>query len=299
MANMSHKTRKLITDHIWALIFIAPLMVGLVIFYIIPFFQNIFFSFTNLSSFGGWSEIGVFNYVNLLEDAEVWNGFKNTIIYTVVSVPITIVISMVIAQLLNQKIKGKTIYRVLYFLPAVTMPAAVAMIWKWIYNGQYGILNQVLDFFGVEPKFWVSDPQYAMAALIIVGVWSGIGMNVIYFLAGLQTISSSYYEAAEIDGASPIRKFVSITVPLLSPTIFFVTITQFIRSFQMFDSVFMLISRNGSAIDSTKTIVYVFYQHAFEYMNKGYASAISVVIFLVILIITIIQLVLQKKWVHY
>lgn len=296
---LTHRQKTILSDHLWALVLIAPLLIGLIVFYVIPFFQNIYNSFTSLGSFGISNWVGLDNYRTLFQDKEVWNAFRNTIVYTVVSVPLIIVLSMSIAQLLNNNIKGKTFYRVLYFLPSVTMPAAIGMIWKWIYNGQFGILNQILGIFNIDPIYWTSDPDYAMAALIIVGVWSGLGMNIIYFLAGLQTIPRTYYEAAEIDGASPFTKFIKITVPLLTPTIFFVTITQFISSFQMFDLVYMLISRSSLALDSTKSIVYVFYQNAFELMNKGYASAISMIIFVVILIITAIQLKLQKRWVFY
>lgn len=297
--DLTHSTKKKISNHLWAVFFLAPLLLGLGLFYVYPFFKNIFNSFTTLGAFGNWSWNGLGNFERLAQDQAVWVGFKNTIIYTVVAVPFIVILSMSIAQLLNTKIRFKTFYRVLYFLPAVTMPAAIGMIWKWIYNGQFGILNYILSLFGISSINWVSDPDYAMIALIVVGIWSGLGMNIIYFLGGLQTIPESYYEAAEIDGATPFQKFTKITIPLLSPTIFFVTMTQFIGSFQMFDMVFMLIGRSSQAMDSTKTIVYVFYQYAFEFMEKGYASAISLVIFIAILLITLFQLWAQKKWVHY
>lgn len=299
MNNMSSMKKSKISNYIWAAVLLAPLTVGLFIFYIIPFFQNFFYSFTNLGSFGNWSWIGLENYERLFQDQEVWTSFKNTLVYTIVSVPITIALSIAIAQLLNQQIKGKSAYRLLFFLPAITMPAAIAMIWKWIYNGQFGILNQIINFFGIDSINWISDSNFAMFALIIVGIWSGLGMNIIYFLAGLQSVPRTFYEAADIDGANPFQKFFNITLPLLSPTIFFVTITSLIKSFQMFDLLFMLISRQSNAINATKSVVYVFYQHAFEFMDKGYASAISIILFIVILIVTVIQLRLQKKWVNY
>lgn len=299
MNNMSSMKKSKISNYIWAAILLAPLMIGLFIFYIIPFFQNFFYSFTDLGSFGNWSWIGLENYERLFQDQEVWISFKNTLVYTIVSVPITIALSIAIAQLLNQQIKGKSAYRLLFFLPAITMPAAIAMIWKWIYNGQFGILNQIINFFGIDSINWISDANFAMFALIIVGIWSGLGMNIIYFLAGLQSVPRTFYEAADIDGANPFQKFFNITLPLLSPTIFFVTITSLIKSFQMFDLLFMLISRQSNAINATKSVVYVFYQHAFEFMDKGYASAISIILFIVILIVTVIQLRLQKKWVNY
>lgn len=193
----------------------------------------------------------------------------------------------------------KYIKQILFFLPAITMPAAIATMWKWLYNGQYGLINQLLNKLGLEGHAWIADPKYAMAALIIVGIWSSLGMKIIYFLAGLQGISKSYYEASTIDGAGPIRQFFTITLPLLSPTIFFVSITSLISAFQMFDIIFMMISKTGLAINSTMSIVYLFYKNAFEYLDKGYASAISILLFVIILIITIIQLKLQKKFTDY
>lgn len=297
--NVNHSKKNKITNYLWAAFFLAPLILGLSIFYVYPFFKNIFNSFTSLGAFGQWEWVGLDNFKRLAKDQDVWSGFKNTLTYTIITVPLIVFLSMFIAQLLNTKVKMTTFYRVLYFLPTVTMPAAIAMIWKWIYNGEFGIFNHILSYFGIDNIYWISDPKFGMMALIIVGVWSGLGMNIIYFLGGLQTIPQSYYEAVEIDGASPLQKFRHITIPLLSPTIFFVTITQFIGTFQIFDLIFMLISRSSRAIDSTKSIVYLFYQYAFEFMEKGYASAISMVIFLAILLVTVVQLWGQKKWVHY
>lgn len=283
----------------WTIVLLMPLMSGLLIFFIYPFFQNFIYSFTNLSSFGNWSWVGLSNYRRLIGDVQVGRSFINTFIITLVSVPITITISLVIAVLLNAKIEGKGFYRVLYFLPAVTMPAAIGMIWRWLYNGQYGLLNQVLSNFGIDSINWVTNPDYSRIALIVVAIWSGLAIKIVFFLGGLQTIPKSYYEAAEIDGASALRKFISITIPMLAPTLFFVSITTLIGTLQMFDLLFMLIPQSGNGLVTTRTIIYEYYQNAFVYMDKGYASAISIAIFLVILIITIIQLRLQKKWVTY
>lgn len=287
------------SDYFWGYLLILPVFLGLGIFYIIPFFQNLFYSFTDLGSFGKYSWIGLENYKKLFSDPDIPIALLNTFKYTIITVPISICISLVIATLLNTKIKGITFYRLMFFLPAITMPAAIATMWKWLYNGQYGLINQLLNKFGLEGHAWIADPQYAMKALIIVGIWSSLGMKIIYFLAGLQGIPKSYYEASTIDGAGPIRQFFTITLPLLSPTIFFVSITSLISAFQMFDIIFMMISKTGLAINSTMSIVYLFYKNAFEYLEKGYASAISILLFVIILIITIIQLKLQKKFTDY
>ncbi len=290
------KSKKL-NDCLWGYLLILPLLLGLGIFYIIPFFQNLYYSFTDLGSFGKYSWIGLENYKKLISDPTIPRALLNTFKFTIVSVPISICLAIVISTLLNLKIKGISFYRLLFFLPAVTMPAAIATMWKWLYNGQYGLINHVLAKLGLEGHAWIAEPKYAMTALIIVGIWSSLGMKIIYFLAGLQGIPKSYYEAATIDGAGSIRQFFSITLPLLAPTIFFVSITSLIGALQMFDIIFMMISKTSMAIDSTMSIVYLFYKNAFEYLDKGYASAISIVLFVIILIITAFQLKLQKKFV--
>ena len=257
-ASKASGKRKL-NDLFWGYLLILPTVLGLAVFYIAAFFQNLYYSFTNLGAFGKYRWIGMENYINVFSDPKVPQALINTVKFTVISVPISIIISLFIATLLNSKIKGLSVYRTLYFLPAVTMPAAIAMMWKWLYNGQYGLLNQLLAKVGIEGQAWIADPKFAMGALIVVGIWSSLGMKIIYFLAGLQGIPKAYYEAATIDGAGPIRQFFSITLPSLTPTIFFVMITSLIGALQMFDLIFLMISKTSLAVDSTMSIVYLFY----------------------------------------
>ncbi|MEE6452397.1 carbohydrate ABC transporter permease [Gottfriedia acidiceleris] len=292
------KTRKR-SDYFWAYCMIAPTMIGLTIFYLWPIIQTIYFSFTEWGAFGQYEWTGLDNYRRMLEDSNLLQSFKNTGIYIVFTVPIGIFLSILIAVLLNQKIKGKSVYRTLYFLPVITMPAAIAMVWRWLYNSDYGLLNYLLSIFGIKGPQWVSDPKIALYSIIVVAIWSGLGYNMVIFLSGLQGIPRSYYEAAEIDGAGPVKVFFKITLPLLSPVIFFVTIMSFIGAFQVFDLIFMMIGKSSTALENTQSIVYLFYQHAFVLNDKGYAAAIAVLLLIIILIITAIQMVLQKKWVHY
>ncbi|WP_373464687.1 carbohydrate ABC transporter permease [Bacillus sp. V2I10] len=294
----SAKTKKR-TDFFWAYLMIAPTMLGLFIFYLWPIVQTIYFSFTEWGAFGTYVWTGLDNYKRLLEDANLLQSFKNTGIYILFTVPIGIFLSILVAVLLNQNIKGKSIYRTLYFLPVITMPAAIAVVWKWLYNSDYGLLNYMLASIGIKGPQWVTDPKIALYSIIVVAIWSGIGYNMVIFLSGLQNISKTYYEAARIDGAGPVTMFFKITLPLLSPVIFFVTIISFIGAFQVFDLIFMMIGKSSTAIESTQSIVYLFYQHAFILNDKGYAAAIAVLLLAVILIITVLQMVLQKKWVHY
>jgi len=292
------KTKKR-SDYFWAYCMIAPTMIGLTIFYLWPIIQTIYFSFTEWGAFGQYEWTGLDNYRRMLEDSNLLQSFKNTGIYIVFTVPIGIFLSILIAVLLNQKIKGKSVYRTLYFLPVITMPAAIAMVWRWLYNSDYGLLNYLLSIFGIKGPQWVSDPKIALYSIIVVAIWSGLGYNMVIFLSGLQGIPKSYYEAAEIDGAGPVKVFFKITLPLLSPVIFFVTIMSFIGAFQVFDLIFMMIGKSSTALENTQSIVYLFYQHAFVLNDKGYAAAIAVLLLIIILIITAIQMVLQKKWVHY
>ena len=205
---------------------------------------------------------------------------------------------MTVANLLNKNIKGIGVYRTLYFLPAVTMPAAVAMIWKWIYNGQYGLLNQLIMKFGGQPKAWLADNNTALACIIVVGIWMSLGMNIIFFLAGMQSIPKQYYEAAKLDGASGFKQFFTITFPLLSPTLLFVITKDLIGSFQVFDIIFMMINKTSPALKSSQSIVYLFYQAAVDFGRKGYGAAVATVLFVIIIVITFIQMTLQKRWIN-
>lgn len=286
-------------DWIAGYIFIAPVTIGLIIFYIWPFIQNIWFSFNDVNTFNVATWCGIDNYKRLMGDAEVFNAFKNTLKYVIITTPVGLFFSILLAALMNAKIKGKSIYRTLYFLPSVTMSAAVAMVWKWMYNDQMGIINSLLRALGGEGHNWMTDPKTALYCIMVIGIWGGVGYNMIILLAGIQGISTSYYEAASIDGAGPFAQFFKITIPMLTPTIFFVLITGLIGAFQVFDTVYMMIGATNPAFEKTQTVVMMFYRAAFSYGEKGYAAAISLFIFAVIMIVTVIQLIGQKKWVNY
>lgn len=263
-------------------VLIAPVTIGLLVFYIWPFIQNFWFSFNDVNKFNMSTFVGLANYKEMLGDKEVWRTFGNTLKYVVITVPLGLFLSILLAALLNAKIKGKSIYRTLYFLPSVTMSAAVAMVWKWMYNEQMGILNSALKAVGGKGHNWMT-----------------VGYNMIILLAGMQGISKSYYEAAAIDGAGAVTQFFKITIPMLTPTVFFVMITSIISGFQVFDTVYMMVGKANPAYESTQTVVMLFYRQAFDYGHKGYAAAISILIFLAIMLVTVIQMIGQKKWVNY
>ena len=280
-------------------VFIAPVTLGLLIFYIWPFIQNFWFSFNDVNKFNVTHFIGLDNYKQLMGDKEVWSTFLNTLKYVVFTVPIGLFLSICIAALLNAKIRGTSIYRTLYFLPSVTMAAAVAMVWKWVFNEKMGILNSVIAGLGGERVGWLTNPKTALFIVMLVGLWMSVGYNMIILLAGMQGIPKTYYEAASIDGAGGLAQFFKITIPLLTPSIFFVMITSIISGFQVFDVVYMMVLKSNPAYESTQTVVMLFYRQAFDYGYKGYAAAISILIFIAIMIVTIFQLIGQKKWVNY
>lgn len=291
--------RKKLNDCYWGYLMILPVMVGLIAFYIIPFFKTFFISFTNMGAFGAYNSINLDNFKKILTDTTFYLALKNTLVFTIIAVPVGVFLSILLAVLLNSNIKGLTIYRTIYFLPAVTMPAAVSMVWKWLFNSNYGLINFLLSKVGLKGPGWITDPKIALFSIIMVAIWTKVGYNMIILLAGLQGISKSYYEAAEIDGAGGLAKFFKITLPLLTPTIFFVVVMTLIESFQVFDYIFMMISTNSVALESTQSVVYLFYRSAFELQEKGYASAIAIVLFFIIMIITAVQVKLQNKWVNY
>ncbi len=271
-------------------------MLGLIILNIIPIFQTIYQSFFKTGDFGrGNIFIGMENYIKMFGDAEVWQSVINTFKYAIVEVPFSIAIALVLAVLLNRKMMGVSAYRTIFFLPMVAAPAAIAMVWRWLFNSEFGLLNHI---FGTSIN-WISDPAIAVFAIAVIGIWSIIGYNMVLFLAGLQEIPRDYYEAASIDGATGINQFFNITVPLLSPTIFFVTITRVIGGLQVFDLIFMVMDKNNPALYKTQSIVYLFYQNSFVENNKGYGSTIVVLLIAIIMVVTVFQMIAQKKWVYY
>ena len=290
------RTKRERSEFLWGWLFILPTTIGLIVLNIIPIFQTIYQSFFKTGDFGkGNIFIGLQNYQKVFEDKEIWQALINTFKYAIVEVPFSIVIALVLAVLLNRKMKGRSIYRTIIFLPMVAAPAAVAMVWRWLFNSDYGLINNV---FHVHVN-WVSNPKIAVFSVAIIGVWSIIGYNMVLFLSGLQEIPRDYYEAASIDGATGVKQFFHITIPLLSPTIFFVMVTRVIGAMQVFDLIFMVMDRNSPALYKTQSLVYLFYQNSFVQNNKGYGSTIVVLLLVVIMIMTVFQNIAQKKWVHY
>jgi multiple sugar transport system permease protein len=286
-------------EALWAYLFIAPTVLGLLVFYMLPAIGSFALSFTKWNGISTPQYVGLENIINLVQDGSFIRSIINTFVFTFVSVPLSVVIALLISLMLNQRIKGMVVYRTLYFLPVVTMPVAVGMVWKWLYNTEYGLVNYVLGLVGLPQPSWLFDPNIALISVILVYVWMTVGNSVILLLAGLQGVSKTYYEAAEMDGASKVKQFFSITLPLITPTLFFVFITGMISSLQVFDLIFIMIGNSNVLLEPLRTIVYGVYESGFVYSQMGIASAQAFLLFLAILTVTIIQFVFQKKWVHY
>lgn len=285
-------------EYAWGYVMIAPLVIGLSVFYFYPVFKVFFDSFHDVGAFNKSKWCGLANYQKMFQDPVMWQALGNTVKYVLIIVPCTIIIALILASFLNMGIKGRSFFRVVYFIPAITMGAAVAMIWRWMYNGDYGIINYILNLFGIESIRFLSNSKTALVSISVVSIWSTVGYNMIILLAGIQGISKSYYEAAAIDGANGIKQFLNITLPLVTPTLFFVMITTLISTFQTFDTIYMMVD-TSLAMESTQSMVVYFYRNAFEYSKKGYASALAVFLFVIIMVITAFQMKMQNKWVNY
>lgn len=279
------------------LAFLAPNFSGFLILLLIPSIASLVLAFTEWDLLTKPVFIGIKNFINLLASPTFWQVLKNTLYFTLVSVPLGLLLSFLLALLMNKELKGITVYRVLYYIPVISSSVAVAVMWRWIYNSDFGLLNYFLGFFGVNPINWLTDIRWAMPSIIIMSVWKSLGSGMIIFLAGLQGIPRQLYEAADIDGAGSFEKLIKITVPLMTPTIFFVLITNLISSFQVFEQTYVL--TQGGPMGSTETIVYSIYKNAFEWFKMGYASALAWILFGIIFVVTMLQWWLQKRWVHY
>lgn len=285
----------------WPILFIGPLMLGVAIFYYWPIVTNIVVSFQQTNAFGGNAEfVGLDNYREVLSSPDLASAIGNTLLYTgvvLLGIPLSVFIASMI-ELPGLKFKG--LYRTMYFMPYLAMPIAVAQVWKIVYNGNFGILNQALRALGIsDPPFWLVTPGWAMLAVSLFGVWASIGFNVIILSAGLKTIPRELYEAASLDGASTWRQFRKITIPLLTPSIFFLTIMTTIGGFQLFDVLYAMIGRGNPAEPSSRSLVYLFYREAFVNSNQGNGAAIAIIIFGFVAVVTLVQFIGQKKWVNY
>ncbi|MFH1846681.1 MAG: sugar ABC transporter permease [Candidatus Omnitrophota bacterium] len=285
-------------------LFIALPAVLFFIFQLAPVFISFLWSFTRYDVVHAPKFVGLANYKNILfNDPLFWKAMGNTVIYVVGVVPIGICASLILAVAIDQKIKFKNFFKSIFFLPTVTAIVAVSVIWKWLYAGEkYGLFNFFIMKLGFQPVDWLASPEWTLVSIMIMSIWAGVGYNMILFLAGLQTIPHVMYEAAEIDGAGFWKKFFYVTLPLLKPTIVFVTMMSFVFSFQVFEQVYIMTGGQGGiggVLNSALTIVAYLYDKGFQKFQMGYASALAYIIFLCIFVLTIINNRLMKTNVEY
>lgn len=293
-----------------ALPFLLPSLIGFIVFSVLPIITSLFISLTDwdglskltlVSNFQGFMKqyfVGLSNYRELFVNAELYQVLMNTLKFVALYIPLMLVISLCVAGVLNSKVRGVGFFRVVYYIPVITSWVAGSLIWKWVLNPNYGIVNSLLALIGIEGPKWLQSPQWAMPAIVLASVWKDMGYFGLMLLSGLQGISREYYEAASIDGANKIRCFFKITLPLLTPTIFFVLVIGLINSFQIFPQV-MIMTPDGGPGGSTMVMVERIYKYGFKYYKMGAASALSWILFAIIMAFTFVQMKLQKKWVNY
>ncbi len=302
-------------------LYVLPALIIIVLFRFVPIVMSFVISFFDWTVKGPGGFIGIENYKTLIYDQEFWKSMVNTFYLVIFVVPLTIVTSMSFAVLLNNVKRLRGFFRTIYFIPFVTSLVALSIVWKIIFNQQTGLANSILTMFGFQPLAWLAEsrgifqlffgsmginipqwmagPSLALFAIILVTVWRSIGYNVVIYLAGLQSIPESYYEAAEIDGASKLRQFFKLTIPLVSPTTYYVLMMTTITTFQVFAQVYLMTGPPiGGPNGSTKVIVYYIYEKGFDVQNFSYASAIALVLFVIILGLTMLQKRFEKN-VHY
>lgn len=283
-----------------ALIFLLPALAGLLAFQLLPMVSSVVISFTDWDMIAKWTDmrfIGWDNYAAVFREEKSYTSLKNVFVFLIGYMPLVTALGTFLAVLLNRKIRAIKLYRAAVFVPVITSWVAVSIVWRWLLNGQSGLINFLLSKVGIHGPIWLQDDTWAMVSIIAVTVWKDIGFVSVILLAGLQDISEDYYEAAELDGASAWLKFRRITLPMLSPTLYFVVTISLINSFQLFDQV--LIMTNGGPAGATSTLVEQVYKNAFQFNKMGFAAAQSWVLFVIIFAVSMLLQRLQRRWVVY
>lgn len=283
-----------------AFLFLMPSVVILFVFFLFPIASSFLMSLSDWDALQALSTarfIGLENYRNLFQASELPRVLSHTVYYMVLYIPLVIITALAEANLLSKDFRGRKVYKVLFYLPVITSWVAGALIWRWVLNSRYGFLNQWLAAVGIEGPAWLNSQSWAMPGVVLAAVWKDTGYYALMFLAALKSINKNYYEAASVDGASRARTFFRITIPLMTPTIFFVVIINIINGFQVFESIWIM--TQGGPAEATTVIAERIYRNAFTFYKMGYAAAYSWVLFTVILATTAVQLWLQKRWVSY
>jgi multiple sugar transport system permease protein len=285
-------------EHVFGWLFILPVVIGVGFFQFYPIGVSIYASLTNWTGLNEPTFIGAENYTRLITADRFFRlTMRNTIYYTLGSIPLSMSVALILALLCNRSMRMVYWYRTAFFAPNVTSTVAISLVWFWLYAPDVGLFNWFLSLFGIQGPAWLSSLTWAMPAVIVVGVWQHVGYPMLILLAGLQGVPESLYEAAKLDGAGPLYRFRHVTLPLLTPSIFFLLITQFISSFQVFGLIYVM--TQGGPANATNVYIHYLYQNAFAFGRLGYASAMAWVLFLIIALITLVQWQMQRRWVFY
>jgi multiple sugar transport system permease protein len=286
------------SETLTAFLFLSPNIFGFLVFTALPVLLALVLSMFDWDLLLGAKFVGLDNFRRLFTLDDVFQAsFRNTVVFTVVSVPLSVCIGLGVALLTNQALRGMSFFRAVFLLPFVTVTVALSLVWRWLYLPEIGLINNVLRSIGIQGPAWLTDARWAMWAIIIMSVWRSFGYNMVLFSAGLQAIPVHYYEAATIDGANARQRFRHITLPLLSPTMFFVLIISVINSFQVFDQA-LIMTAGGPGVATTTLVLHI-YNVGFQSFHMGYAASIAWILFIVIFIFTLIQFRAQKRWVTY
>ncbi|QYR24127.1 sugar ABC transporter permease [Paenibacillus sp. sptzw28] len=280
------------------MIFALPWILGLILFNVYPLFMSAYYSFTSYSILEKGSWVGLQNYQTLFKDEVFWISIYNTLYFTFIYVPLSIVFGVSLALLLNMKIRGQGFYRTLFFIPSLVPPVATTIIWMWLLNPQYGLVNYWLGELGISGPAWIGSEAWSKPSLILMSLW-GTGQAVVIYLAGLQDIPQDYYDASHVDGANTWQRVRHITLPLLTPVIFFNLIMGTIGALQNFVLPFTLTNGQGTPANSMMFYVMYLYTNGFSYLKMGYASAMAWILFLLVVVLTAVIFLSQKRWVHY
>jgi multiple sugar transport system permease protein len=275
---------------------ILPAVIGFLVFTAGPILASLALSLTDFNIISPPSWVGLQNYRDLVQDQLFWQAVKVTVKYAVVALPLGLILALAVAVLLNQKVRWVALWRTIYYLPALVSGAAVAVLWSWILNPEFGVVNLLLRAIGINGPNWLGDPRTALPSLIMVSLW-GVGGSVVIYLAGLQGIPTDLYDAAKVDGANVWQRFIQVTLPMLSPVIFFNLVIGLIAAFQFFTEPFVM--TDGGPQNSTLTYMLYLYRNAFDYLRMGYASALAWVFFVVVLLLTLAVFRSSPMWVHY
>lgn len=293
---------KALRETIDAYSMLLPTILGVGIFFAIPLLISLYLSFTDARLFGDPKIVWFNNYAKALTDPVFWTALRNTFVFSLATLFLSIVPALILALLLNEKLFGRSFFRVVYFIPVVASVVGVSLLWRYLLNVDFGFVNYGLRLIGLDPIPWLTRPEWGLISVIIVFSWKTIGYNMVIFLAGLQGVPRQLYEAASIDGASRLRQFTSITLPMISPTSFFVLVTTLINCLQVFDvPVALGLTRSNTVgpADSMLTVVPLLWREAFISSRQGYASALAWILFLIIMVITVVQFRASNRWVNY